>query len=725
MTTEHSKTDTAPRQNYTLDLNKLGHSRSQNLKGSGSQVVLGFGSRLDEIIESAELDLKISTSPALLETLSHLKVYLNDEFMQAIPYRKSEIGQSQNYSIKLDPRYFSSYNQIRIEFIGHLNKECWNPDDPSIWTEISQASTLHLNSRKLKLSNELALLPAPFFDKNDFSAVTLPVVFGEQYDIKAIQAAAVASSYFGSLATWRGSQFPVLIDTLPQQHALVFASNDNRPKFLADLPKVDQPTLQLISHPENPYIKLLLIQGRDSEDLLTAVSALALGNPLLSGSIATIKQITELAPRKPYDAPNWIRTDRPVKLAELISSPSELETIGRLPAPIKVSLRLPPDLFTWQSRGIPLDLNFRYSPTASNLGDSKLNFYLNDQFVQSFKLTSSGQEKEDKLFRIPMLDNRLFKQEGDIRIPAFRVGTQNQLAFEFAFTSNSEGNCMTLPAGQTKASISGDSSLDFRGFPHYMEMPNLHAFVSAAYPFSRMADLSETAIVIRPEASRSEVETLLNIAGHMGASTGYPGVGLTVTDQWNEKQLQNKDILAIQLATDLPNTLYGNRDAALLLDNSLRELKRPRYEKRELFGHWSSSDKRTPVVDISLYADGDIATLSGSQSPLNRKRSTVILQTNAIENFSLISKALLDPSSHGKFFGSVASIRNTDIQSFQVGDTYFVGKLPVFKLIWYHFSNHPLLLVALSLLLIIILAITLWRLLSSMSARRLNLDDED
>ena len=62
--------------------------------------------------------------------------------------------------------------------------------------------------QKTQLESDLSLLPAPFFDVRDFSQLNLPVVMGDKYDLDEVKAAGVLSSYFGSLAAWRGAQFP-------------------------------------------------------------------------------------------------------------------------------------------------------------------------------------------------------------------------------------------------------------------------------------------------------------------------------------------------------------------------------------------------------------------------------------------------------------------------------------------------------------------------------------
>ncbi|WP_174566401.1 cellulose biosynthesis cyclic di-GMP-binding regulatory protein BcsB, partial [Salmonella enterica] len=86
-----------------------------------------------------------------------------------------------------------------------------------------------------------------------------------------------------------------------------------------------------------------------------------------------------------YDAPNWVRTDRPVTFGELKTYEEQLQSSGLEPAPINVSLNLPPDLYLLRSNGIDMDLNYRYTspPTKDS---SRLDISLNNQFLQAFSL---------------------------------------------------------------------------------------------------------------------------------------------------------------------------------------------------------------------------------------------------------------------------------------------------------------------------------------------------
>jgi hypothetical protein len=74
-----------------------------------------------------------------------------------------------------------------------------------------------------------------------------------------------------------------------------------------------------------------------------------------------------------------------------------------------------------------------------------------------------------------------------------------------------------------RGAIDPDSSIDFSGYPHYAELPQLSHFASLGFPFTRHADLSQTAVVMPEQPGREDIETLLTLLGRMGESTGYPG----------------------------------------------------------------------------------------------------------------------------------------------------------------------------------------------------------
>lgn len=705
---------------------QLGYSGSIAIQGSEANAYVGFGSRLDEVVSKATLYFDITPSPALLALVSHVKVYLNNELMGVASIVDGQQGKKLSLSMPLDTRYFSNYNQIRFELIGKINT-CYHPDDPSIWAEISQSSRIEMFVQKTQLESDLSLLPAPFFDIRDFSQLNLPVVMGDKYDLDEVKAAGVLSSYFGSLAAWRGAKFPLSIGTLPERNAVVFVTNDNKPEFLKDFPDTDNPRLQVITHPTNPYVKLLLVIGRDSTDLNTAVRGLALGNQILTGPIAKINEVKQIKPRVPYDAPNWVSTDRPVALSELVEQKSMLQVEGRTPPPITVSLRLPPDLFTWQSRGIPMDLNYRYSPPAEEHSGSRLTLSINDQFIKAFNLTAEGQVDKSNRVRVPLLDDSFMGASNQTNIPAFKVGSKNKIDFEFGFASVTDGKCLVAQTSKQYSVIDGDSTIDFSGFPHYIKMPNMRAFATSGFPYTRMADLSETAVVVPKNAPREALQTFLNMMGSLGANSGYPGIQIQLTDQWDAETLKDKDILSIGVVLSLEEAANDPEQVNLVVEAGERQIRLPSKNEQQLGMNWMSlSDaNQVPADYVSVEADGSFAAIYGMESPYTNNRSLVSIMAAHPADFATVDEALADSGKVEHMFGSVVTLRNDEVASYNVGSHYFVGELPVWQLVWFHFSNHPIIVACFAALLMVIVTIVLWRVLRQVSAKRLEKTEEE
>ncbi len=490
------------------------------LRGSRPDASVEFGMRSDELVANALLNLEYTPSPSLLPVQSQLKVYLNDELMGVLPVTKEQLGKKIRAQLPIDPLYITDFNRVRLEFVGHYRDVCENPASSTLWLDVGRESYLDLTYQSLKVNNDLSHFPVPFYDPRDNRPLKLPMIFPGSPAVTQQQAAAIVASWFGSKAGWRGQQFPVYFNELPDRNAIVFATNDKRPDFLRDHPPVKAPTIEMIDNPNDPYVKLLVIFGRDDNDLLLAAKGIAQGNILFRGSSVTVDGIKTLQPRQPYDAPNWVRTDRSVTFAELKTYEQQLQSSGLVPDAITVALNLPPDLYLLRANGIDMDLKYRYTmPPVKD--SSRMDISLNDQFLQSFSLNSS-QDVNKLILRLPVLQG-LLDGKSEVTIPALRLGAVNQLRFDFQYMNPMPGgsidNCITFQPVQNHVVIGDDSTIDFSKYYHFIALPDLRVFANAGFPYSRMADLSDTLVVVPKAPTQGQVATLLQA---LGASARRP-----------------------------------------------------------------------------------------------------------------------------------------------------------------------------------------------------------
>ena len=719
----------------TRTFEQLGRATDTLLLGINSSEQVEFTLRRDRIASDASLQLEYTPSPSLIPTISHIRVYLNDVLMGVLPIDKDQLGRKTTQKMALDPRLISDFNRVRLEFVGHYTDICEDPANNTLWVNISRSSSITLQEQALSLTNDLAFFPLPFFDPRNSGKLELPFVFAANPTLGEQKAAAILASYFGSQSNWRGASFPVLYDALPSvqnkeatQPSVVFATNDHRPAFMSDLekfPAVTAPVVELIDHPDAPYSKILLVMGRNEEDLAVAAKALALGGNLLRGSRVTIDKVEELQPRKPYDAPAWMRTDRPVRFAELITYPQQLQVSGLQPRPITLDVNLPPDLFVWRNQGIPLRTQYRYTAPSAN-DDSRLNISLNEQFITSLPLLRKDTSSLEEL-RLAVLSNDTANANDKLVVPSLKIGDRNRLRFDFNFASTvgsaQRDRCQTILPANTQAIIDEDSTIDLSGYHHYISMPDLKAFARSGFPFSRMADMSESIVVVPDTTSPTQISTLLEAVAGISARSGYPAFGLRLTNDWQAASKEDADLLLLgQMAPDMRD----NPDLSLLLQRQRDMLVQP-YGNTALDANNrrgpSTNERSTPANRTEVTAQAPIAAILGMQSPHHNQRSIVALLGNDDADYNLLREAISDSGKMDALSGSVALIRSRWVYSQLVGDQYYVGNLPWFLLLWYQLSEHPVLLAVLAVISVLLTAFLLWRALSWAANRRLHKDD--
>lgn len=712
--------DVSRRQNW--DFKALGSAQPITVHGVDGSASVGFGLRLDEVVTAAHLTLRFDYSPALLPTLSHIKVFLNEEIVGTVVIPQPYKAGQQVAELDIDPRYFSDYNNLRFQLIGHYTNDCEDPTHSSLWATISNLSKLQLTLKPLPPADDLALLPAPFFDRHDSRRLELPMVMAAQPDLATLRAAGVVASWFGALASYRGARFPVALGTLPKGNAILFLKADAAFPLLADWlaqHPISHPALAVIENPADKEGKLLLIMGRDDAQLKLAADALVLGQPSLSGSYATVTAVKYGNPRQPYDAPNWIPTYRPVRMGELVDTPGQLQVNGHISPPVRVNLRLPPDLFPWRNRGVPLDLKYRYTPPPF-ADNSTLSVGLNEQFVQAFRLRPQG-DSASRSIVLPILEDGSAGIRDTLTIPAFRLGGENQLQFEFRLDLHRKNACESAALDNVRAALDPDSSIDLSDFPHFTTLPNLAFFANSAYPFSRYADLAQTAVVIAEKPDARHIETLLFIMGRMGAKIGYPSIRYRLVTESQLNTVADADL--IYLAKNGKNATLSSWGQSLpaLIEGS-RKLSASPY--RLLNGFIDTDRLLKPDVlpaagETDLETNGPLAAIVGFESPLQHGRSVVALSASSPEAMRLAENALENPGLIDKVRGHAALIRGEQIQSFDINATYDVGTLPWWMRVWVVLSRHPLLLAIMGLMSGLVLGSSAFVALKRVAARRL------
>ncbi|MFC7542217.1 cellulose biosynthesis cyclic di-GMP-binding regulatory protein BcsB [Siccirubricoccus deserti] len=590
----------------------------------------------------------------------------------------------------LSPLFFTELNRLNFRFSGRYTQECNDALSGLLWANVSDLSTLRMTLERLPLPRDLSRLPEPFLDRRELQGpLTLPVLLAADPGSQILRATAIAASWFGMLAEYRGASFPVSSALPAHGNAMaVVAGGAGIPGL--ELPAFQGPTLALLPNPNDPVGQILVIGGRTPAEAAVAATGLAFGRATLSGTQALV-EAAEAAPRLPYDAPRWLRPDRPVRFGELVSA-EQLQAHGYSPGAVAIPVRTAPDLYFTRARGVPVELSFRPPPgPVIDTSVSRLDIALSGTYLRSLPLRAA-------LPAWPISELAGWfgwpreRETASASLPPFLLSGGNELQLRFDMRPLNRGECGAVP-GDINASIDPDSNIDISGAHRFAVLPNLALFSNAGFPFTRLADLSETAVVLPERPQPAEISAMLDLLGRMAAIVGHPASGIMVTGPAGMREVADRDLILLgtlgrhaglsQLLRDsAPVRLEGNR-MTLALPSRLLVLGR-------LFpgGSAAVEERARATTRLDAPAEG-FGALIGFESPLRAGRSVVVLTGAAPAGVEAMAAALRDPRQQPHVQGDLAVLSGGKVESFATGSRYEHGALPFWLWPEYYLGNRP------------------------------------
>jgi len=700
-----------------MTLESMGVQKPIRLRGVQGEISLPLAVREDELVTKARFTFKFAHSPSLIFPLSHINVLVNNQLAATIPLSSETAGGAERV-IDIDPRLFVEYNQIGLQFIGHYTMDCEDPVHTALWAIVDNRSSIEIETRALPRSLDLSQLPQPFFDSRDSRRVTLPFVFSGTPTADEMDAAGVVASWFGALADYRGASFPVYFNKLPTSHAVVFVSGNKSPAGLDLLADSAPAKIELMVNPRSADSLLLVIRGSTGESLKTAARGLALNSQALSGQEAAIKAFQEPPIRLAYDAPRWLPTDRPVRFGELARA-SALESSGLYPDVIRVPFHAPPDLFTWRGKGLKLDLKYRYTPTIGP--KSTLNVNINNAFVEAIALSRGGEENAaEQRINLPFVADIDSVNSQNVYVPDYKFSSDNTLEFHYYFERKKEGACKDVVLDNLRGSIDEDSTIDLSAFPHYIALPELSLFINAGFPFTKYADLSQSAVILPESLNAEEVEAYLTLMGHLGEATGYPATRFLLGRAADVEAFDDRDLIILGGAGNQPLLETWSDQMPMSMaggEVTLRTLG----PFQRLRAKWQGQNLKATADHagrVIMNAGDSLGAIMSFESPLSSSRTAVVVTAANEKKLTAVTGLISDPGKAQFIRGDLVLFNGEQVSNYQIGDQYYLGSLPLTTQLRWWFSRQPLIMLLVSLFLSLLLATMLFRVMRKMAFSR-------
>lgn len=703
-----------------ISVAQMGQPQGITLTGGQLQSGIVFSLPGDEVVTNARLNLSLRVSQALAARNTSLQLMLNGQPLGTLPLGSGDSDVS-DYQLEIPAAMVVASNNLSFKINDADKLLCEKESARNYQVTVLPNTTLSLEGQQLNIGTRLSNFPRPFIDPLRMTPASVSMGFASTITSDAVSAAALVASWLGIQSDYRTIRFPVTRDALPEQNGILFGHPGDRIGTLI-MPQVSGPRLTLVDNPDNPVYKLLLVTGENDAQLRQAALRLTT-QPLNTDASSLVVQPQPLVSRKPYDAPRWINTSRPVSLSELLDPNQSLTSTGIWHDALRVNFRAAPDLFLWDGDTVPVNLNYRF-PSESWIDEdnSFLNVMLNGTFLRNLTVNKVG-----------LLEQAWHRLGGDARQEQYQLHLDpwliygdNQLSLYFNIRPKTDAPCGVLLNNNIKSRIEEGSWIDLSHTRHFTLLPNLSYFVGASFPFSRLADFSQTTLLLPETPSNAEIATLLDLAARAGNATGValaqnqvilglPSGGAHLA------RLAQSDVLAIGTTGDSSFNQQLLARSPFETSGSTLGVKTP--ATLEKLRSWLTGDWYRQPLDADRYFSSNEAWRGfiSYRSPWNPDRTVVMTVATSDEQLLRLHSDLNSARINAAIRGDTAIITDENgIRSFRVGPQYPSGEMPWYMMVVWYASQHSVLMALAALALAALAGMAVFAMLQRHARRRLN-----
>ncbi|MCW1830158.1 cellulose biosynthesis cyclic di-GMP-binding regulatory protein BcsB [Enterobacter asburiae] len=704
---------------HVISLSQMGQPHGIVLSGGQTESGGHFTLPLNVVVTRARLMLELNVSPEMSARNASMQLMLNGQPLGTVPL-SVEKNDVTHFALDIPAALLVTANNFSVKINDNDTMRCPGNLSDQYRVTVLPESRIELEGGLLSMRADLNLFPRPFMDTLQMTPAIITFAFGQHVRDDAIGAAASLSSWFGIEADYRGVSFSVLNDALPDGNGILIGHSGEIIGGFT-LPEVDRPTLAIVGNPANPSYRLLLVVGNDDAELRTAVWRLTHGD--FPPDTATFSLPVQTLPvSKPYDAPRWIRTDRPVKLKEMLNKDERLRVNGVWHAPLRISFRASPDLFLWDGETLPLHIGYRFPP--ENWIDEErswLSMSLNGIFLHNLPVNKPG--VLETLWRRAGGDAR--QESFDMPLEPDMIYGDNELSLYFNITPKANVPCNVQRNNGVVSGIDEDSWIDLSHTRHFTLMPELAYFAGASFPFSRLADYSQTVLLLPERPSEIQIATLLDMAARSGNATGTVMLNNRVILGIPEggeplAWLHSRDVLAVSSMTHREFNKKLLSHSPFSQDETMLQVRAP--GTREKVQRWLAGEWGSESADADRYLSSREVWRGfvSFRSPWSPGRLVVMVLGSSDDQLSHLHDDLASSGINAAIRGDVAIITpENGIRSFRVGMQFPDGEMPAhLMLIWYA-SHHPVWLALLGTILSLLTGVAIFACLKKRASRRL------
>jgi Bacterial cellulose synthase subunit len=629
-----------------------------------------FVARADEALTGARVRLAFDSSNLGLPRGGGIEVLVNEErvaLLSADDLRKPRALRE----LPVDSEVLADRNLLTLRVVDEEGR-CSAEARP--WHKLESVAVV-VQASPVALPNELALLPLPFFDVGFDSNATIPVVLAQLPTPDYVRLAAMVASWFAVDAPLP-LNFTTEIGSLPDSRAIVLVSGAADAAVLG-LEEPTGPEVRMIDHPAHPEsnVKLLIIEGRDLPELRVAVESLAARNDKLVGPEVRLRAPPPQPPAAPYSAPRWVPSGRPVRFASYPTG-SVFVHEGSTPGTLSVRFRVAPDLWIWPAEFVDLDLGWtEHLPAGATA--PRLDVEMNGYFLATLPQPNRNGDSSGRV---------------RLRVPREHMRAFNQMLVHVHYPESDPCGAPVSGGSRSDAprvAIARDSVLHVERFGHFSSVNDVLLFAFDGFPFSRVPDLGETAVVVPEQPAPSEMSMVLSVFGRIAQITGRTATRATfVSGKSVDGELRDKDLLVIGGHRDNPLLAKWESQLPIAVDGD-----HPHIQRRmdasffvDLLGGLGPLEDLRRAKHVLSQAK-DVAAMTAIESPLTRGRTAVVVTATDPASLPPLGTFLGYAESRA-LTGDLLLVSGGDRWLFRIGTTIGRGQLDDWTRLRWFLATH-------------------------------------
>lgn len=550
---------------YTLEFNRspiVGNR--MRLRGVYSEGRLAFTRPRNWKLDHGKVQaiIRFQHSPALYANRSSLTILVNGTSVGSVPLnrKQSQVGQ---VAFNIPPKLLQDYNELTIVAQQNDSLECSDPSSPDLWTEILPDSKLVFNYQQQPISLNFSRYPYPFFDELGLDPNQIVYLQPNQVSQDWLTTAARLQTTLGRLADFRPMKTNLVSDVLdvkPSDRLVIIGTPGEQPTLAAlkNLPlkvigsqildrnnnAVPEDTgVLIVTKAEKSDVPILIATGNSTKAVAKATQFLAQPDvrKMGTGQVILVDKLSEAPTPPPRKWPRYLPEQNSFKLSDIKTQVNgdpfaDVTVRGAAAPPVEIDFRaLPDDRFV---RGSSMNLVYSYGPQI-NPRTSAIEVLLDGVFIGGARLDSeSGATRKNLKVNLP---ENLIKPDSKLQV-FFRMNSREPF---------DKQNCLQPPDQQLTGTVHSDTNFDLKR-EISAQLPDLN-LLKFGFPFAAPQDLSQTAIILPQNPSKTDVLTLLAFSERLGRLSQADSVKLAVyTDALPETVRKNDHLVVIGTREKFP-----------------------------------------------------------------------------------------------------------------------------------------------------------------------------